>query len=304
MAWVLTVGQRTFTAELDEVFPDRDRRSDGTIGDAAHRQSRSGHNPDITGNAEHRDGDALDEVRAADRDKDLVPGSAVDWMERVVQHIVRLARSGAFVPFRYIIYKGRIWSAADGWVSRTYTGANRHDQHAHFSGGYSQRADNWTGRLGLAELRRPPAPAIEEDEDDMTIFAPIRIPDGYAYQSTGPGEAVLIDRGLELTLPFEPAGFAGSGPWKNKRLNLSLYGDRPDPEGPEIVRVAIHDGLSWHVDFYEATPKTRVKIEVPPAASDNAYGISLARVARAHIDLEDYQRQVPAVGLCYSITPK
>ena len=155
MAWVLTRGLGTVRAEFNSVFPDRDKTSDGTIGDQAHQTSASGHNPDRTGRAEYKDGDSLDEVRAIDVDRDLVPGSGTDWMELVVQYLVRKARAGGYIPFRYIIYKRRIWSRTDGWQTRTYTGSNAHDKHAHFSGNYTQTADNWTGSLGLASLRGP-----------------------------------------------------------------------------------------------------------------------------------------------------
>lgn len=153
MAWVLTRGQATVRSEFDSAFPRRLKHSDGSKGDPAHAASVSGHNPDLTGRAEHKDGDALDEVRAIDVDKDLEPGSATDWMELVVQHLIRKARAGQYIPFRYMIYKGRIWSRTDGWKTRTYTGANKHHEHAHLSGDYSQTADNWVGSLGLESIR-------------------------------------------------------------------------------------------------------------------------------------------------------
>lgn len=152
MAWVLTVGLTTVRTEFNVVFPVRYKHSDGSIGDQAHASGKSGHNPDKTGNAEYKDGDSLDEVRAIDVDKDLVPGSGTDWMELVVQHIVTNARNGVYVPFRYIIYKRRIWSRTSGWATQTYTGSNPHNEHAHFSGDYTQKADNWTGSLGLASV--------------------------------------------------------------------------------------------------------------------------------------------------------
>jgi hypothetical protein len=153
MAWVLTRGLTTVRNEFNTVFPGRDKTSDGSKGDPAHAASVSGHNPDRTGRAEHRDGDALDEVRAIDLDRDLVPGSAIDWMELVVQYLVRRARAGHYIPFRYIIYKRRIWRRTDDWRTREYTGSNDHDRHAHASGDYTQTADNWTGSLGLASIR-------------------------------------------------------------------------------------------------------------------------------------------------------
>lgn len=165
MAWVLTRGLTRVRSEFNSVFPGRDKASDGSKGDQPHSVTISGHNPDLTGRAEHRDGDSLDEVRAIDVDADLVPGSGVDWMERVIQYLVRRARAGYYVPFEYLIYKRRIWSRSDGWKTRAYNGANDHNKHAHLSGRYTQAGDNWSGTLGLATLR-----AVEaKEEDDMFV---------------------------------------------------------------------------------------------------------------------------------------
>jgi hypothetical protein len=153
MAWVLTRGLNTVRAEFNTVFPGRDKATDGSVGDLAHQTGSSGHNPDRTGKAEYKDGDSKDEVRAIDVDRDLIPGSATDWMELVIQYLIKKARAGGYIPFRYIIYKGRIWARSDGWQTRTYTGSNKHDKHAHFSGDYTQTADEWTGSLGLASVR-------------------------------------------------------------------------------------------------------------------------------------------------------
>lgn len=153
MGWVLTIGLQTVRAEINKTFPKRDHASDGSIGDQAHASGVSGHNPDRTGRAEYKDGDALDEVRAIDVDKDLRDASGRKvTAEVLVQYLVQRARSGAYVPFRYIIFNRRIWSRSDGWKTRTYTGANAHTEHIHLSGDYTQTADNWKGSLGLATL--------------------------------------------------------------------------------------------------------------------------------------------------------
>lgn len=153
MAAVLTKGLTRVRAEFNDVFSARDKATDGWLGDSSHSGSTSGHNPDITGRAEYRDGDSLDEVRAIDVDRDLVPGSSVDWMELVIQYLVKKARAGGYIPFRYMIYKRRIWARSTGWETRAYTGANDHNGHAHLSGDYTQTADNWNGTLGLASVR-------------------------------------------------------------------------------------------------------------------------------------------------------
>jgi hypothetical protein len=169
MAWVLTKGLQAFRDELNGVFPGRDKTTDGAVGDLAHQSGSSGHNPDRTGRAEYKDGDALDEVRAVDIDRDLVPGSSVDWMLVLIRWLIegmRAGRWGAADPFRYIIYRPKgssvtyIWHVSQGWASRKYTGSNPHDKHAHFSGGWSAAADSRTGRLGIAEIR---------EEEDMPL---------------------------------------------------------------------------------------------------------------------------------------
>lgn len=150
---VLTRGLTTVRTEFNVTFPGRDKTTDGWIAGGGHTVSNTGHVGDRSGDAEYKDGDSKDEVRAIDVDRDLVPGSSIDWMELVVQYLVKKARSGGYIPFRYIIYKGRIWSRSTGWATRTYTGSNKHDKHAHFSGDYTQTADEWTGSLGLNSVR-------------------------------------------------------------------------------------------------------------------------------------------------------
>lgn len=168
-AAVLTIGLQTVRAEFNDVFPDRLKASDGWIGDLAHQmETASGHNPDITGNAEWKDGDKLNEVRAIDVTKELNDRSGHNvTMETVVQYLVRRGQRGIWLPFDYIIYQRRIWAAGWGWTQRTYTGSNPHDHHAHFSGGRSQAADNWTGSLGLATLTGGDMALSQEDKDWM-----------------------------------------------------------------------------------------------------------------------------------------
>lgn len=141
--WKLTDGLANLRRQIDEAFPGRDRASDGTIGDAAHRTHASGHNPDDTpGSRPEWDGDpdSTPEVRSWDMDSDLhaAPANA----QQVVDHIRKLP--GVSTQLRYMIYKRKIYRAANGWKPETYTGPSAHTEHVHFSGAYAQSADNDT----------------------------------------------------------------------------------------------------------------------------------------------------------------
>jgi len=119
--------------EFNALAPARDKSSDGTIGDSAHADSASDHNPDETGNTGGmEDADHTNEVHARDVDSSG-PWPAGWSMERCVQIILDRSRSGWENRLRYVIYNRRIWSASSGWAQRAYTLPNPHIKHAHFS---------------------------------------------------------------------------------------------------------------------------------------------------------------------------
>lgn len=140
-------------SEVDEIAPERDRSSDGWIGDSAHQSGTSDHNNDETGNVPIHDADSTEEVHAIDIDVDLrVPGLT---MAMIVAFLVGRCRAGLEKRLRYIIFNRTIWSASWGWTAREYTGSNDHTKHAHFSASYdtAKEADGsaWelTGEFGL-----------------------------------------------------------------------------------------------------------------------------------------------------------
>lgn len=159
MSWVVVPNLLEGRNQLDARFPNRDKGAEGTIGDTSHQASPSSHNPDESGSPEFSDHDGKDEVRAWDADKDLRDSSVT--MEQVVQHLIAGARSGRFWWIRYIIFNGRIWHRRDGFVTRTYTGSNKHTDHAHINSDFTQAADTATGTdWGFNELGSgTPAPA-------------------------------------------------------------------------------------------------------------------------------------------------
>ena len=108
--------------QFDDTFPDRDRRSDGWIGDTRHASRPSDHNPDPTTGV----------VRATDTDRDVHKSGKPDLMPDIADQL-RLAAKNGEKRIAYIIFAGRIASSRMGWRWRTYKGSNAHDHHMHVS---------------------------------------------------------------------------------------------------------------------------------------------------------------------------
>lgn len=149
MAWRLTNGLQNLRAQVNAKFPDRDRSSDGSIGDTAHQARTSGHNPDDTPGArpawEDADDDA--EVRAWDCDADLRAGVTA---QQLVDHIRGLSGVGSAI--RYIIYNRRIYHSRSNFAPEPYSGDNPHDKHIHFEGAWSQQGDESRFDYRLSDL--------------------------------------------------------------------------------------------------------------------------------------------------------
>jgi hypothetical protein len=136
-------------SDFNRIAVDRDKSSDGWIGDASHSASVSDHNPDADG-----------VVHAIDVDEDLrTPGLT---MEACVQHILKRCESGAENRLKYIIYERRIWEASRGWRERAYSGPNAHDKHAHFSFSYTPKHERDTRSWDLEGV---PVALTDADKD-------------------------------------------------------------------------------------------------------------------------------------------
>lgn len=116
--------------ELNELNPDRDRTSDGWLGDIPHQRRVSDHNDDEVGAVPIHDADRKHEVHALDVDADGLP------IGDIVAGIVARCRAGKENRLRYVIWERQIWEASNGWRARAYTLADPHTGHAHFSASY------------------------------------------------------------------------------------------------------------------------------------------------------------------------
>jgi hypothetical protein len=115
--------------QVDDSYPDRDRTSDGWIGDVRHSARPSDHNPDAAGI-----------VRAIDIDRDLSGKAKPDLMPDLADQIRLYAKRDKSKRISYIIFAGRIASPRLGWRWRKYSGINAHNSHLHCS--FTKKGDS------------------------------------------------------------------------------------------------------------------------------------------------------------------
>lgn len=108
--------------QIDDAFPERDRRSDGWIADARHMAGgKSDHIPTDEG-----------WVFAIDVDRGLAnPSNKPDIMPDLANQIRLAARKDKRI--KYLIFDKKICSAKTLWRWVTYRGSNPHSSHLHVS---------------------------------------------------------------------------------------------------------------------------------------------------------------------------
>jgi hypothetical protein len=124
--------------QFDDSYPDRDRTSDGWIGDTRHAARPSDHNPDAEGI-----------VRAIDIDRDLSGKAKPDLMPDLADQIRLCGKSGD-KRISYIIFNGRIASSKKAWAWRAYDGINKHNHHCHIS--FTKAGDTDSSFFNIAML--------------------------------------------------------------------------------------------------------------------------------------------------------
>jgi len=108
--------------QIDDSYPDRDRTSDGWIGDTRHSARPSDHNPDAAGIC-----------HAIDIDRDLSGKAKPDLMPDLADQIRLFAKRDKSKRISYLIFAGKIASPRMGWRWRKYSGINPHNSHLHCS---------------------------------------------------------------------------------------------------------------------------------------------------------------------------
>ncbi|MEU5909102.1 peptidoglycan-binding protein [Micromonospora sp. NPDC047527] len=112
--------------EINARWPNRDRASDGWIGDTAHQATKSDHNPDHDNS-----------VNALDVDRDGIDPQLV--VRRAIVH----------PSTQYVIFDRTIWSRTRGFTPSRYTGSNPHTKHLHVSVSHSPELENSRRAWGI-----------------------------------------------------------------------------------------------------------------------------------------------------------
>ena len=135
MSWRLAKALEELRSEINAKWPNRDKTSDGSVGDLSHQARTSDHNPNAAG-----------VVRAIDVDADGIPAA---WLAEHVRQRGQ-AGEGRLKPEGYVIFNHRIASDKHGWVWRAYDGQNPHTAHVHISCSVSASNYDDSGDWGIA----------------------------------------------------------------------------------------------------------------------------------------------------------
>lgn len=138
--------------EINERWPNRDKESDGWIGDASHAARKSDHNPDWGAPGERRG-----IVRALDIDKDG-PDMAL-LLKTLIGH----------PAVNYVIYQRVIYSRVRDFVPKAYSGINAHEHHLHVSINHTVSAESFSGTWLPTPIRKERG---EVDIDDAIRLGP------------------------------------------------------------------------------------------------------------------------------------
>ena len=123
--WRIAKSLEVLRLQLNQMFPNRSKASDGGIGDAAHASRNSDHNPWV--DLKNNQGVVTARDFTHDPANGLDSGAVADRLRNC--HDARL---------KYIISNKRIASSTSvngqpPWAWRPYTGSNAHNHHFHIS---------------------------------------------------------------------------------------------------------------------------------------------------------------------------
>lgn len=152
--WRIAASLLKLREQIDALYPNRDKTSDGAIGDAAHATRSSDHNPWV------RDKNGQPVVTAIDIDEDL--NQQIHTLSGIIDAIC----ASKDPRVKYIIYEGRITVGGTDLQSwKKYKGVNAHKHHAHISVMATERLydsrEPWAIDNGLVVAKPDPISVVK-----------------------------------------------------------------------------------------------------------------------------------------------
>lgn len=140
--FVVDKGILKLRSQLDGACPLRSKASDGTIGDLAHQERDSDHNPE----SPPPPGNPNNQVDAGDFTHD--PANGAD-MNKVAEAI----RTSRDRRVAYLIWNRRITGPSHAWKWDPYTGSDPHTNHLHVSVNdvHHDETQDWSIGVGLMD---------------------------------------------------------------------------------------------------------------------------------------------------------
>lgn len=135
MSWHLAPSLVQFRDEVNHHWPKRSKKSDGTIGNAAHQATKSDHNPNKRGSV-----------------------NAIDITYPGVDPVAVIAAVKKHPSAHYVIFNKKIYTSENNWVAKPYKGASPHTEHLHISIKQSVKAEESTVKWFAAAPKPKPAP--------------------------------------------------------------------------------------------------------------------------------------------------
>lgn len=223
MAYRLATSLTLLRTEINTRWPDRDKVSDGWVGDAAHATRVSDHNPWV------KDNRGVGVVRALDVDAGKGGDTSVGRF--LADHLVSLGRAGhpALGPGSYVISNRRIASPTSGWAWRAYTGTNPHISHTHVSVSLTQAGYDSTRPWGLLTTTRPVLRLGATGDAVRRLQTLLGVPTDGQYGPKTAAAVTAYQRGQGLT----PDGITGPRTWG--ALAMRLIDRLLAPQRPEEV---------------------------------------------------------------------
>lgn len=157
MIWRVARALDVLLVEINKAAPNRNKASDGSIGDAAHASRSSDHNPWVVVGG-------VGVVRARDFTHDPAGGLDCNKLADRLSQMIDEGTHPALGSGAYIIWQRRIKSRdrrTEGW--RTYTGSNPHDKHLHLSVALNATGFDSLNRWGVMDTEEPDDMFSEKD---------------------------------------------------------------------------------------------------------------------------------------------